>query len=159
MSISDYPPHAIVEVEPTCDLLKQNQRNREVIAANPIVAAPPDLQHDVWRLWACYQHLFPSPLPLAGLIRCWVDLHGLTVPDARAILYSMLAPEAVGSFKFASELTTQLASKVAERLKWVAKDAAAERRRKEQEALDADAPKVERGDLVQMFAERIGMPT
>lgn len=125
--------------------------------ADPIGAAPVELQHDVWRVWACFQHLFPSPLSLAGMVRVWVDLHGLTHDDARAILYSLLAPDAAGSFKFPSELMTYLAGKVDQRLKALAKESANEKRRKEQEVADTETPKAERGELARMFAERLGM--
>lgn len=122
--------------------------------ADPIGAAPAELRHDVWRVWACVQHLFPSPLPLAGMVRVWVDLHGLTAADARAILYSLLSPDAIGSFKFAADLTTHLAGKVSERLKQLAKAAEVERVRQEQADRDAETTPKQRGTLAKMFTER-----
>lgn len=124
--------------------------------ADPIGAAPAEIRHDVWRVWVCFQHLLPSPLSIAGMVRVWVDLHGLTHADARTILYSLLAPSAAGSFKFASDLMSHLAAKVAERLEQLAKAEALERRRKEEAERDAAVPPKERGSLVKMFEERAG---
>lgn len=136
---------------------------RGQIMADPLCAAPPELEQDIFRLWACVQHLFPSPLPIAGLVRVWVDLHGLTVADARAILLSMLSPDCVGSFKFAADLTAALASRVAERLKSIAKAAEVERVRQLQAKRDAESPPKERGSLMKLFQDRAAevgsMPT
>jgi hypothetical protein len=98
-------------------LARREHGIRKAIELNPLDAAPRELAHDVWRTWACFQFILPSPLPLAGLIRCWVDGHGLTIEDARTILRAMTAPGAVGGFKFASDFMTALAEKVATRIK------------------------------------------
>lgn len=135
-----------------------DKTHRDRIIADPLCAAPPELERDIFRLWCCVQHLFPSVLPLAGLVRVWVDSHGLSIADAKAVLNSMLSPECVGSFKFAADLTTALASRVDLRLKQVAKETEQARRREAQLDLDADAPKAERGELARMFAERLRMP-
>lgn len=97
---------------------------REAVTANPLVAAPSALQPGIWRLWACHQHLIPTPLPIAGSLGVWVREHGLHEDDAAAILSRLMHPAKMGSFRFASDLMTELATQAT---------AAIERRKNEAE--------------------------
>lgn len=87
---------------------------RRSVTENPLAAAPSALRHSVWRVWCLHQHLFPSPLPIAGALGTWVREQGLPEADALKILAAMLKPERMRSFKFASDLMTDLCDQVAE---------------------------------------------
>jgi len=121
------------------EMQRKEKAIREIIELNPLDAAPSELAHEVWRTWVCFQYLMPSPLPLAGLIRCWVDGYGLKIEDARWALRAMTSPFEVGKFKFVSDFTSALADKVVSRMKQREQQAETARIRREQEALDAEA--------------------
>lgn len=76
------------------------------VAANPLSAAPATIRVNVWRAWCCYQHLFPSPLPLAALFGVWVREYQLAEDDANDLLAGLLMPSVVGGIRFASDLTS-----------------------------------------------------
>lgn len=97
---------------------------REAVAKNPLAAAPAALQAPIWRVWTCHQHLFPTPLPVAGAVGVWVREFGLREDDAASILARLLHPSQMGEFRFASDLMTRLAAEAS---------AAIDRRRNEDE--------------------------
>jgi hypothetical protein len=145
---SDYPPNAIID--PKAEALDHNEKHRGEVELRPVNIAPYALRHDVWRLWVCYSSLHASPLEIAGLIRMWVDLHGLTIEDARSIIYSMMAPAVRASAKFPGDVTAILAGKVDSRLKWAKADAEQRERSQLIEKAKADRVQLEPGELAAM---------
>ena len=98
----------------------------------PLSIVPQAVRPYVFRLWMCHRHLsgLETELPITGPLAVWIQRYCLTHQDAVEILESMLAPDVVAGFKFASDLTTLLAQRVAERLKHrKAERETAERRR------------------------------
>lgn len=100
MARSDRPP------EPTpAELAKV----RDDLTLKPLEAAPAELRHAVWRLWALHQHLFPSPLPLAAAVGLWVREFDLDERDAAAVLAALTSPAGMAKHRFAADLMTALA--------------------------------------------------
>jgi len=144
---SEYPSSAIIDPKAEAGALDHDEKHRGEVELKPVNIAPFALRHDVWRLWVCYSSLHASPLEIAGLIRMWVDLHHLTIKDARDIIYSMMAPAVRASAKFPGDVTAILASRVEARLKWVKADAEQTERRLLMEKANAEAEPLKPGEL------------
>lgn len=108
---------------------------RRRVSENPLAAAPAGVVHPVWKLWACVQHLFPSPLPLAAVVGVWVREHGLTEDDAERILGKFLQPDRMAEFRFPSDLMTALATAAKESI--TQRKQEAERAKRDNEAANA----------------------
>lgn len=106
-------------------------RQRSEVTANPLLACPESVRMDVWRLWACHQHLFPTPLPVAGAVGVWIAEHGLHPDDAAKMLKHALSPGRMDSFKFPSDLLTYLATAARELTDRRKRDEEIQRRRNE----------------------------
>lgn len=91
----------------------------KAVLAKPLRLLPAEVRPAALRVWACHRHLagLESPLPLAALLAVWIGEYGLTADDASDVLGRMLDPECVGRHKFASDLTTTLATEVSQTLK------------------------------------------
>lgn len=86
------------------------ERLQDQLVRRPLSGAPPGVREAVWRLWTCCQHLFPSPLPIACLMGTWTRERGLSESDARAILDRFLDPAYISRFRFAADLTAEMAA-------------------------------------------------
>lgn len=129
---------------------------RKAVADNPLMAAPAPLRHAIWRVWTCHQHLFPSPLPLAGAVAVWVREFGLREDDAAVILAGLMSPDRMATHRFHADLMTSLAAGASEAIR---------RRRAEAEAAERAAAErvspTERAAARELLAELltgIGQP-
>lgn len=123
----------------------------------PLLLLPLGLRQPALAFWTCHKHLkgFETALPLSGMFSVWIDLFGLRVDDAIAILMRMLHPSKMAGFEFSGQIVTSLANDVNSAIERRRKEAENERIRREQEAMDAEAPKAERGALLKQFTERV----
>ena len=119
---------------------------RKELTKRPLASAPKELQHVVWRVWTCHQHLFSSPMPIAAATGIWVREFGLQIEDAREILNAFLSPARMASFKYHSDLMTEYAA--------MAKDAI-ERRKRQKPKKIVDKVETVAKSLVDSFAEGV----
>lgn len=121
------------------------EKQRQDVAANPLLILPPSLRHDVWECWECYRGLsnMVTTGALAGLIASWVNKHGVPKADIRAALNAATRPENAAAFKFGSDLTAFLGKFVTD---------TANRRRNAELARRSDAIRAE--ELAEFIARR-----
>ncbi len=117
------------------------------VMADPMLAAPVELRPAIWQVWVCHQHLFPTPLPLAGAVGRWTRESGLRHDDAQAILRRALTPEAMRGFRFAADLLTFLAESAKE---------VTDRRKRQAEVEERRALTPTSADLVRRLTAGIG---
>ncbi len=86
--------------------------NLTALMQRPLLAVPREVRPSVWSVWIIQEHLFKTPLSIAGAIATDIS-HGLTPADAIAILEAIGAPEERSRFRFASEFMTELARRTA----------------------------------------------
>jgi hypothetical protein len=120
-------------------------RQRDEVTANPLLACPESVRMEVWRLWACHQHLFPTPLPVAGALGVWINDHGLHPDDAGKMLRIALSPGRMESFKFPSDLLTYLATAARELTERRRRDEEISQRRNEMQTPSGDIREAIRG--------------
>lgn len=86
--------------------------NLTALMQRPLLAVPREVRPAVWSVWIIQEHLFKTPLSIAGAIATDIS-HGLMVQDAIAILEAIGSPEERSRFRFASEFMTELARRTA----------------------------------------------
>lgn len=82
--------------------------------------------------WGFYQHLLPSPTPLVMRMQVWIEKQTLSIDEARLLFNALVEPEREATYKFASDLLTDLAKTVAEIVRRRKQIEELEHRRKEQ---------------------------
>ena len=75
---------------------------------------PPGYQKPAAYFWGFYHHLLPSPTPLKLRMQVWIAKQGLLVEEARMLFNALVEPEREATYKFASDLLTDMAKSVAE---------------------------------------------
>ncbi len=128
--------------------LADYERAKEILST-PMSLLDRQLRPALFECWACHRHLtgMETSLPIAAMLSIWISRWGLSVDDAREILEQAQHPDRIASHKFASDLTTALASAVSARLKSRAAEAETEQRRK-----DAEDAKLQRPQVASMLA-------
>jgi hypothetical protein len=129
--------------QPDMLALADYERAKDILST-PMVLLDRQLRPALFECWACHRHLagMETSLPIAGMFSIWITRWGLSIDDARDILEQSQHPDRIASHKFASDLTTALASAVSQRLKKRSAEAEAEQRRKDAGAATAERPQV-----------------
>lgn len=82
--------------------------NLTALMQRPLLAVPREVRPALWSVWIIQEHLFKTPLSIAGAIATDIS-NGLTIADAIAVLEAISTPEERARFRFASEFMTELA--------------------------------------------------
>lgn len=138
-------PPSMVLLEP--DTLRE-------LTEHPLRMLPNALRGEVLALWAAHRHLvgLESPMSLAAMLSIWMRRSGLLTEDAVLCCRRLLDPEQMQSHRFASDLTTTLATAVAEVIRARKRDEAMLQRR-DVSTPDPEAQKV-LDQLLESFASR-----
>jgi hypothetical protein len=135
---------ALERIEADGELLAFTLPNWSALLQHPLRALPPTVRPDAFRLWLCHRHLsgLESASSIAFAVAVWMHQDGLTEQDAAASLSSLLRPERMGSFRFASDLLTALAKEVTERIhrRKIERDMLERRRKEDEDAKTSSGP-------------------
>lgn len=101
-------------IPPAGGQLRLTKADFDQVLKKPLRMLPEEVGEAVLRVWVCNSHMkgFETPLALAGLMRVWMDTHGLRPDDAADMLDRMLAPGNVGQVRYVSDLTAALGVEV-----------------------------------------------
>lgn len=119
--------------------IEQTQRKPltlEERAANPLTLVTRDLRKPLGWFWMCYSHLLPSALPIAALLATWQKRDIVRTDEVIAVFQEMTLPGSAANYRFASDLMTDLSSRIG---RIVEKRRAAEKLRAEQKEQSSDA--------------------
>lgn len=111
-----------------------------LILKKPMLSIPPEIRPAMLQVWLTHKHLpgLESAISISCAFSVWISQHGLQIDDARKILEDMVSPGSMAEHQFASQLMTELATKVKDIIEF---RAALAKQKREREAANALPPK------------------